>query len=73
MFYKINLFYPEISEILWSPGVGAIIRRDEKWYATNDVRYDLVGVSPNTDLVQPTLGPFKTEKEAMACYLSTRH
>lgn len=44
---------------------GSIIRvRGRGWYCTNDCRYKLVGTMPNDQLAQPTLGPFKTAREA---------
>lgn len=44
---------------------GSIIRITGKgWFCTNDVRRYLVGVAPNDQLCQPTLGPFKTAKAA---------
>ena len=44
---------------------GAIIHiKNRGWWCTNDCRRYLVGILPNAQLAQPTLGPFKTAEAA---------
>jgi hypothetical protein len=45
----------EVDDYYWAKDFGSILRRgQQKWWATNDVRRDLVGVLPNEELAQPT-------------------
>jgi hypothetical protein len=56
------------SRVLYCKDHGSIIKVGNKWYASNDVRRELVGVTPNAELVQPTVGPFKSAQEAFEAY-----
>lgn len=52
--------------VFYFPDRGVIVRRKSGWYAANDTRWELVGVSPNEDLCQPASGPHPTVQEALA-------
>jgi hypothetical protein len=54
--------------VLWAEGTGCLVKRGERWWASNDTRWQLVGVSPNDDLIMPTVGPFKSKKVTLANY-----
>jgi hypothetical protein len=47
---------------------GVVLRRRSGWWASSDTRWERVGVEPNADLAQPTLGPFTTQREAEIAY-----
>jgi hypothetical protein len=51
---------------------GVIIQRKTGWWASNDTRWDLVGMGPNEELVQPTVGPFPTLRAAYEAYVSAK-
>jgi hypothetical protein len=53
-------------------GYGCIIKTKRGWWASNETRHDLVGEWSNMMLVQPTLGPHKSAKEALAAYERAR-
>ena len=58
----------EQSRVLYCSGVGTLVKNKQGWYASNDTRLELIGVVPNAELCRPTLGPFKTAKDAFAAY-----
>jgi hypothetical protein len=59
--------------ILWARNGGILARRGKKWWASNDMRWDLIGAAPNSDLVQPTLGPFTSKAAALNAYNKARN
>ncbi len=60
------------SEVWWAPDYGVIIQRGPKFWASNDTRWTMVGVAPNDELVQPTIGPFASKDEAAVVYHDAR-
>jgi hypothetical protein len=61
-----------ITSIRYANDWGVVIQRGRLgWWASNDIRWDLIGVQPNGELVQPTLGPFKTFHDAVQAYVKT--
>jgi hypothetical protein len=64
------------SRIYYFKDHGVIVKVGKGWWASNDQRRELIGVSPKGDLVQPTVGPFKSARDAYEAYetaLVTRH
>jgi hypothetical protein len=57
------------SDVWWNPDVGVVIRRGAKFWASNDTRWALIGIKPNNELVQPTVGPFGMKDDAIESYL----
>ena len=51
---------------------GSLVKRDRLYWASNDVRTDLIGLVSNKQLVQPTMGPFRSKQEAMRAYIALR-
>lgn len=61
--------HPREARVLWARDYGALVYRDPfGWWATNDIRWDQVGLTDNDQLVQPTLGPFDTAEAALKAY-----
>lgn len=60
--------YPGVLSIRYAKDVGALLRRRSGWYATNDVRWEIVGIKPHTYFVPPTVGPFSSPREAFEAY-----
>jgi hypothetical protein len=64
---RLDLATKEQPDLYYMPDYGSIVCvAGQGWYCTNDCRSDLVGKVPNDQLVQPTLGPFKSATEAVA-------
>lgn len=59
---------PGVLAVWHANDYGVVLRRRSGWWASNDTRWDRVGVDPNADLVQPTVGPFATQREAETAY-----
>jgi hypothetical protein len=59
-----------ITDYWWAKDLGGIIRRGRLWWASNDSRRQQIGVVPNAELAQPTLGPFATFEEARTTYVA---
>jgi hypothetical protein len=57
------------SEVWWAPDFGVVIRRGHDFWASNDTRWPLIGVKPNAELVEPTIGPFSSKEEATESYV----
>jgi len=53
-------------------GYGAIIKVGKGWYGTIDPRWELVGVKRSHELVQPTIGPLKSAKEAAEAFAKAK-
>jgi len=51
-------------------GRGVLIQRDKGYWASVDEDWALVGLMPNQKLQQPTVGPFRTLKEAFEAFES---
>lgn len=51
---------------------GVLIQRPNGWWASNDTRWDLIGIAPNQELVAPTVGPFPTFKGAFEAYQAAK-
>jgi hypothetical protein len=60
------------SALYYLADYGAIIKVGKGWWATNDRRWELVGVKPNQELFQPTLGPLKSAKEAAVAFAKAK-
>jgi hypothetical protein len=60
--------WPGVRDFYYSPDYGSLVKRKIGWYATNDKRIELVGNTPNKDLISPTLGPFENEMKAAEAY-----
>jgi hypothetical protein len=59
----------KVRDLYWAQDLGTILRLSrDSWWCSNDVRLELLGKVPNADLVQPTLGPFKSFDEALVAY-----
>ena len=56
------------SRILYAKDYGVIVKTSKGWFASNDIRWELIGIAPNADLIQPTIGPYSSAKEAHAVY-----
>jgi hypothetical protein len=57
-----------VTKLYFSKEYGVILKVDKGWFASNDSRWNLIGVEPNENLSQPTVGPFDSAKEALAEY-----
>ena len=63
--------HPGLTAIRHAKDWGVIVQRGRRgWWASNDIRWDLIGVQPNTELASPTLGPFKTFEDAFRAYVT---
>ena len=63
--------YPDLGDadaIYWAKDWGVLVRRGRKWWASNDTRWKEIGVRPNDELCQPTLGPFTSRRAAADAY-----
>jgi hypothetical protein len=61
------------TDYYWAKDFGSIVRRGRgllSWWCSNDCRSGLIGVEPNSELVQPTLGPFETFDKAFKAYVA---
>lgn len=56
------------SRLLCAKNVGAIIKVGKNWYASHDPSWELVGIRPNHELLQPTVGPCKSAQDAYAAF-----
>jgi hypothetical protein len=56
------------SKLYRAQDAGVIVKVGSKWFASNDIRYELIGIRPNEDLVAPTVGPYRSAKEAFVAY-----
>jgi hypothetical protein len=56
------------TQVWHAKGFGVIVRRKKEYWISNDTRWKLIGHVPNSELCQPTLGPFKSRKEALTAY-----
>jgi len=55
-----------------SKDYGVILKVNSGWFASNDTRWDKVGVEPNGNLVQPTIGPYASAKEVLEVYVKRK-
>ena len=61
------------SRCLYKNETGAIIKiKHGGWYATVDIRRELVGIKSNNEMVQPTVGPFNSAREAYEAFKQAR-
>ena len=56
------------TRVMHAPDIGYIIKAKNGWYATRDERTWLVGAVDNSELEQPTVGPYKSAQEAMEVF-----
>lgn len=67
-----DLCKPGQSRVLYSKDEGYIVKTRKGWFATNDLRLELVGTASVSDLCQPSCGPHKTAKEAYDAYAAEK-
>ncbi len=63
------------TDYYWAKDFGSIVRRGRgklSWWCSNDCRSRLIGVEPNSELVQPTLGPFESFDAAFQAYVTAQ-
>lgn len=56
------------SRVYFANDIGVIVKVGKKWFASNDARHELIGVEPNDQLSQPTVGPLKSAKAAFEAF-----
>lgn len=56
------------SRVLNCPNVGSIVKVGRSWYATRNIDTELLGVQPNSTLIQPTVGPFSSAYDAFEAF-----
>ena len=51
-----------------APDKGSCVRRHDGWYVANDIRWDKIGILPNSKLCQPAVGPYPAADQAIGAF-----
>lgn len=56
------------SALYYLSDYGCVVRTKRGWWASNEKRTDLIGEWASIMLAQPTVGPYKSAKQAHTAY-----